>query len=234
MTFAKREQLFQQPKGLSAQFLLYPEKWCPVMNLKALNVHVVALHFKMKSIRSVKGMIQKDDWLTKLDLKDAYLTVPVLPCHQKYLRFCWQDQMWQFVVLPFGLNNAPFIFTKLMKPVVATVRKLGIQVILYLDNMLIMANSLSMTNSLPALKLTTMLRATRHLAEKMQVSLREISQILGTMVATHPAILPAPLHHRHLERTKAEASSYNSQPLQLTHWHLIIESDVSKQGLGAS
>ena len=83
MTSAKREQLFQQPKSLSAQFLLYPEKWCPVMNLKALNVHVVAPHFKMESIRSVKEMIQKDDWLTtKLDLKDAYLTVPVLPCHQ--------------------------------------------------------------------------------------------------------------------------------------------------------
>ena len=24
-----------------------------------------------------------------LDLIDAYLTVPVHPCHQKYLRFCW-------------------------------------------------------------------------------------------------------------------------------------------------
>ena len=51
------------------------EKWCPVINLKALNVYVVAPHFKMESVRSVKRSIQKDDWLTKLDLKDAYLTV---------------------------------------------------------------------------------------------------------------------------------------------------------------
>ena len=49
--------------------------------------------------------------------------------------------MWQFAVLPFGLNSAPFIFTKLMKPVVATLRKLGIRVVLYLVDMLIMANS---------------------------------------------------------------------------------------------
>ena len=67
--------------------------------------------------------------------------MPVHPCHQKYLRFCWQDQLWQFAVLPFGLNSAPFIFTKLMKPVVATLRKLGIWVMLCLDDMLIMANS---------------------------------------------------------------------------------------------
>ena len=282
------------------------EKWRSVINLKALNVYVVAPHFKMESVRSVKGLIQKDDWLTKLDLKDAYLTVPVLPCHQKYLRFCWQGQMWQFAVLPFGLNSAPFIFTKLMKPVVATLRKLGIWVVLYLDDMLIMANSQNkardhyqwaiyllkslgfilnieksmwsprqqveflgfrldsktMTILLPAQKLTTLLRTRRHLAEKTQASLREISQVLGTMVATHPAILPASLHYRHLERTKThylsrgvafddlvplnediqsdlkwwiqEANSYKGRPLQITHWDLTIESNASKQGRGAS
>ena len=117
------------------------------------------------------------------------------------------------------MNSAPFIFTKLMKPVVATLRKLGIRVVLYLDDMLIMANSQNkardhcqwaiyllmslgfilnmeksmwsprqqieflgfrldsktMTISLPAQKLTTLLRTTRHLAEKTQASLREIS-----------------------------------------------------------
>ena len=39
-----------------------------------------------------------------------------------------------------------------------------------------------------------MLRTTRHLTENTQASLREIFQALGAMVATHPAILPAPLH----------------------------------------
>ena len=74
-------------------------------NDKPLNVYAVAPHFKMESIKSVKGLIQKDDWLTKLDLKDAYLMVYL--CNQKYLRFCWQEQLWQFVVFPFGLNSAP-------------------------------------------------------------------------------------------------------------------------------
>ena len=119
-----------------------------------------------------------------------------------------------------------------------------------------------MTISLPAQKLTTLLRTTRHLAEKTQASLRELSQVLGTMVATHPAILPTPLHYRHLERTKThylsrgiafddlvplnediqsdlkwwiqEANSYNGRPLQITHWDLTIESDASKHGWGAS
>ena len=66
-----------------------------------------APHFKMESIKLVKGLIQEGDWLTKLDLKDAYLTLPVHQAHQKYLRFQWQDQQWQFKVLPFGLNGTP-------------------------------------------------------------------------------------------------------------------------------
>ena len=66
-----------------------------------------------------------------------------------------------------------------------------------------------MTISLPAQKLMAMLRTTRHLVEKTQASLRKISQVLGTMVARHPAILPAPLHYRHLERTKAHYLSHS-------------------------
>ena len=56
--------------------------WHPVVNLKSLNQFVVAHHFKMESIRTLKGMLQPRDWLVKLDLKDAYLTIPVHPSHQ--------------------------------------------------------------------------------------------------------------------------------------------------------
>ena len=53
--------------------------------------------------------------MVKLDLKDAYLTVGVHPESQKYLRFVWQGQTYQFLALPFGLNTARRIFTKLLK-----------------------------------------------------------------------------------------------------------------------
>ena len=120
----------------------------------------------------------------------------------------------------------------------------------------------TMTISLPAQKLMAMLRTTRRLAEKTQAPLRKTSQILGIMVATHPAILPVPLHYRHLEKIKAhylshgfafddlvplnediqsdlkwwiqEASFYKGLPLQITHWDLTIVSDTSKQSWGAN
>ena len=116
-------------------------QWCPVINLKALNHFVMAPNFKIELMKTVKCLIQKDDWLTKLDLKNAYLSVPVNPCYQKYFKFHWLEQLWQFTVLPFGLNSAPYIFTKLMEPVVATLRRLGIRMSLYLNDMIRMADS---------------------------------------------------------------------------------------------
>ena len=52
-------------------------------------------------------------------LKDVHLTVPMHPCNLKYLKF---------TIHTFELNNAPFVFTKLMKPVMEILRKLRIQV----------------------------------------------------------------------------------------------------------
>ena len=49
--------------------------------------------------------------------------------------------MYEFACLPFGLASAPRVFKKLMKPVVGMLHQLGIRRIVYLDDMLIMAQS---------------------------------------------------------------------------------------------
>ena len=87
--------------------------WRPVINLQDLNSHIAQHHFKMEGIRTVKGLMRKGDWLTKLDLKDAYLSVPMNQAHTHLLRFQWQSQTYQFDTLPFGLSSAPYVFTKL-------------------------------------------------------------------------------------------------------------------------
>jgi len=113
--------------------------WRPVVNLKPLNKYLVVEHFKMENLNMVTDAIQKDWWMAKLDLKDAYLTVKVSDAHKKYLQFQWKGKTYQFRSLPFGLASAPFAFTKITKPVVAYLRVRGITVIIYIDDMLILA-----------------------------------------------------------------------------------------------
>ena len=49
----------------------------PVINLKPLNCFIPYEHFKMESIHMLKDLLKKGDYVVKIDLKDAYLTVPI-------------------------------------------------------------------------------------------------------------------------------------------------------------
>ena len=115
----------------------------PVFNLHELNSFVDTHHFKMESISILKDILQERDFIVKLGLKDAYLTVPIHKDHQCFLQFRWENRFFQFVALPFGLSSAPWIFTKILKPVVVFLRRRGIRLIIYLDDILILNNSFS-------------------------------------------------------------------------------------------
>ena len=43
--------------------------------------------------------------------------------------------------LPFGLSSAPWAFTKLLRVVIAHLRKLGLRLVIYLDDILVVASS---------------------------------------------------------------------------------------------
>ena len=63
-------------RGFVSPIFLTPKAdgpWRPVINLKALNRLVMAQHFKMESIHTVKGLIKHGDWLLKLDLKNRFI-----------------------------------------------------------------------------------------------------------------------------------------------------------------
>jgi len=114
-----------------------------ILNLKELNEMVQYLHFKMESLKDVRNMIQKGDYLIKIDLKDAFWSVPVNRKSRRLMRFDWEGFLYEFRTLAFGLGPAPWVFTKLMKVPVSWLRKLGFLLVVYLDDLLISARSKS-------------------------------------------------------------------------------------------
>ena len=95
----------------------------------------------MEGIHLLKDILRPGDWMTKVDLKDAYFSIPVSSHFRKFLRFRWQGKMYQFNCLLFGLSSAPWIFTKATKPVVTILRTLGMRIIVHIDDILVMAQS---------------------------------------------------------------------------------------------
>ena len=83
----------------------------------------------MESIHCLKSLLQKGDYITTH--KDS----------QKFSQFLWRNKSYAFPGFCFGLNTAPRIFTRLLKPVAAFLRKQGVRVILYLDDFLILGST---------------------------------------------------------------------------------------------
>ena len=110
--------------------------WRPVIDLSLLNTS-----FKMETLQSVLLSVRPGDWMVSLDLKDAYLQVPMHPESRKFLRFMACGKVYQFKVLCFGLSTAPQVFTRVMAPVSAFLHSSGIRLRCYLDDWLIQASS---------------------------------------------------------------------------------------------
>ena len=131
-------------KGFLSTIFVIPKKsggHRPIINLKPLNKFVHAPHFKMENLDTVRFTIRQVDWCAKIDLKDAYLTVPIWKGHRKFLQFLWKGRTFQFTCLPFGLSASPWVFTKVLRVAAAHLRKNGIRMVIYLDDILLMGAS---------------------------------------------------------------------------------------------
>ncbi|KAL1919968.1 uncharacterized protein VTP21DRAFT_1114 [Calcarisporiella thermophila] len=109
----------------------------PVVDLCHLNLSVKKEQFKMETLQSILPLIRRHDWMTSIDLKDAFFHIPVHARSRTYLQFIWEGKKYQFRVLPFGLTSSPRIFTKVLRPLLAECRKTGIRVTANLDDLLV-------------------------------------------------------------------------------------------------
>ena len=116
--------------------------WRPIIDLSHLNKFVKKTKFKMETVKSTLESIREGDWMFSLDLKDAYLQIPIHEDSRHLLRFCWNQKVWQFKALCFGLTTAPQIYTKVLAPVATFLHAKGIRMLRYLDDWLFLSRSL--------------------------------------------------------------------------------------------
>ena len=115
--------------------------WRPVIDLSHLNRFLTSSPFKMETIQSVLLSVRPGNWMVSIDLKEAYLQIPVHPESRKYLRFVAFGPVYQFRALCFGLASASQVFTLVMAPVSSILHSMGIRLRRYLDDWLIQSSS---------------------------------------------------------------------------------------------
>ena len=137
---------WQTNKSLSfySRLFLVPkphQRWRPVIDLSRLNTFLHIEKFKMETPESIRTSLIPGEWVSSIDLSDAYLHTPFHPNSRKYPRFCHRSQVFQFTSLPFGLATAPQVFTMIVKEVKLMTLSRGLRLHQYLDDWLIRSQS---------------------------------------------------------------------------------------------
>ena len=114
--------------------------WKSVIDLSRLNGFVHQAQFKMETSQSILQSVRRGDWIVSIDLKNAYLQVPVHPDSRRFLHFVVDGQVYQFRALCFGLSTAPQVFTRVMAPVLLIFHRIRIRLLRYLDDWLLLAS----------------------------------------------------------------------------------------------
>ena len=224
-----------------------------ILNLKQLNYYITYRHFKMDTLHHCLSLITPGCFMASLDLTDAYYAVPVASCCQKYLKFYAGDNLYQYTCLPNGLASGPRLFTKIMKPVFAHLRKQGFVSSGYLDDTYLQGTSFSecQSNVAETSRLLTSLGFTINEAKSVRIptqqlchlgfilnsvsmtvnlgpdkidrikllgqqfignkshTIRQVAQLIGTLVSCFPGMEYGPLYYRHLETEKSLALKQN-------------------------
>ena len=112
-------------------------------------------------------------------------------------------------------------------------------------------NSCTMLISLPTPRIQSIQLLIRETLAQGQASILKLSQLLGSMVSTHQAVLGAPLHYHLLHgesHTKTQSQlqhcsdnlrqhelpRHNGKSMQILQWDMVIESDALMLNCGVS
>ena len=108
-------------------------RWHPILDLSTLNTFLKVKKFKMETPETIRLSLQEGEWVTLLNISDAYFHIPTHPKSRKYVRFACQGQTFQFKAFPFGLSTDPMEFTRVLNEVKLMAQARGIGLHQYLD-----------------------------------------------------------------------------------------------------
>jgi hypothetical protein len=110
-----------------------------VVDMRLVNQFMREKRFKMEGVSTLKQLWEKNDYAISWDLKEAYNHVPVHESLQLMLGIAHKGKIYKHVGMPFGLSDAPRVFSEIMKKVVKAIRcAWNVKAVVYLDDLLLL------------------------------------------------------------------------------------------------
>jgi hypothetical protein len=118
-----------------------------ITNFRSLNKFMVAPKFKMDTWGELFPLLRKGLYAGKVDLTNAYFHLGLSEELQQYANLKVGQEYWRYSAAAFGINRIPWAWTKIMRCLQRRWRRLGLLVMVYIDDILILGVSYWETRS---------------------------------------------------------------------------------------
>jgi len=122
-------------------FLMKHPRHRLVADLSRKSADVADRKFNCDSLLRFAAQLEPGDNLVSWDVSDAFFHVPLSPADQLRLAFEVGNRVFLPLVLPFGMKLSPYVFAKVMRPVVAALRRRGLRLSAYKEDFAATARS---------------------------------------------------------------------------------------------